>query len=345
MTQRIATLGRALTGVLALAAGSACEDSPPIGPSGGVTKLEVSGPSTATPGQILRYVATAHYVGSTRDVTGEVTWRGSPSPMTFTSPGVTTATVGEWDVTATLQVFKEKVHLLVLEPGTFKLTGTIREHGGSSTPSGARITILSGIGQGKLAFGGEYRFLGVAGPIRLEVSSKDYFSIVHDMNITGHTVQNFELVPLETPVDVAGNWTLTLGPPPSGCPDGLPAFAQTRSYNLAVIQKGTRLELQLRGPTLQVINDSYAVGVVSGQRVSLYIDNPKDDFGEEIFINLLDRLSATETFSFEGQIIFQGNESPIATTMNGTFRYWSRPVTQPPSWECKITNYPVTLRR
>ena len=168
---------------------------------------------------------------------------------------------------------------------------------------------------------------------------------MHDIDVTGHAVHNFELVPLETPVDVAGDWTLTLGPPPPGCPDGLPALAQTRSYNLAVIQKGRILELRLRGPTLQVVDDFYTGGTVSGQRVTFGFTNPENDFGEEVSTNLLDKLSATETFSFTGRLIFQGNESPIATTMDGTFRYWSRPVTQPPSWECKTTNYPVTLRR
>jgi hypothetical protein len=79
--------------------------------------------------------------------------------------------------------------------------------------------------------------------------------------------------------------------------------------------------------------------------VTLYFSNPEDDFGVRLSTNLIDKLSATETFSFTGQLIFQGNESPIATTMDGTVRYWTRPVTQPPSWECKSTNYPVTLRR
>ena len=130
---RIATFARVLAGALGLAAVSACGNSP-VEPFDGVKKLEVSGPETAAPGQTLRYVATAHYAdGSTRDVTGDVTW-GATGPMTFTSPGVATATVnGEWDVRATFHVFNVQVHLLVLEPGTFKLTGTIRERGGSAT--------------------------------------------------------------------------------------------------------------------------------------------------------------------------------------------------------------------
>jgi hypothetical protein len=347
MTVRIATFALVLTGALGLAAVSACGKLP-TEPFDGVKKLEVAGPTTAAPGQTLRYVATAHYVdGSTRDVTGDVTWNSTSSGLlSFTSPGVVTAKFnGEADVTAIFHVFKVSVHVLVLEPGTFKLSGTIREQGGGTLPSGGRIAILSGAGQGKLAFGGPYMFYGVAGPIRLEASSTGYFSVVHEIDVTGHTVHNVELVPLDTPVDVAGDWTLTLGPPPPGCPAGLPAVAQTRSYSVAVIQKGTKLELRLRSPTLQVVSDGLTRGGVSGQRVSMFFDNVLNDFDEEVSTNLLDRLGATETFSFRAQLTFQGNESPIATTMDGTFRYWSRPVTQPPSWECKTTNYPVTLRR
>ena len=303
MTMRIATFARVLTGVLGLAAVSACGNSP-TEPFDGVKKLEVTGPTTAAPGQTLRYVATAHYVdGSTRDVTGDVTWNSTNSGLlSFTSPGVVTAKFnGEADVTAIFHVFNVKVHVLVLEPGTFKLTGTIKERGGGGLPFGGRISILSGVGQGKLAFGGAYMFYGVAGPIRLEVSSTGYVSGVHDIDVTGHTVHDFELVPVETPVDVAGDWTLTLGPPPPGCPDGLPALAQTRSYSLAVIQKGTELELRLRSPTLQVVSDFNTGGTVSGQRVSLCFSNSANDFDEEVSINLLDKLSATETFSFTGR--------------------------------------------
>jgi len=336
---------RLLTAALALTALSGCENSP-TEPFDGAKKIVLSGPATAAPGQTLRYVATAHYGdGSTRDVTADATWRPTTAPLSFTSPGVATATFsseGTFDVT--FHVFKAQGHVLVLEPGTFKLSGTISQRGGGP-PSGAKIVVLSGLGAGKQAFGGEYRFYGVAGPIRVEVSAPGYFSSVHDIDITSHVVRDFELVHLETPVDVAGDWTLTLGPPPAGCPGGLPDVAQTRSYNVRVTQKGTKLELQLRGPSLQVSDDRLTGGGVAGQRVTLFVDNLQDDFGVDVSTNLIDKLSATETFSFTGQLIFQGNESPIATTMDGTFRYWSRPVTQPPSWECKTTNYPVTLRR
>jgi len=340
-----AALARVFTAVLGLAAGIACGDLP-TEPFEGVKKLEVSGPSTAAPGQNLRYIATAHYAdGSARDVTADVTWRGGGA-ISFSSPGVATASGnGEWDVTATYFVFNVKVHVLVLDPGTFKLTGMLREQGGGTLPFGGRILVVSGVGQGKVSAGGEYRLYGVAGPIRLEVSSSGYVTRVHDIDVTDHTVRNFELAPVETPVDVAGEWTVTLGPPPPGCPDGASGLAEPRSYNLTVIQSGRILDLRLRGAGLQVISDANTGGSVFGQSVSLSFTNDENDFGEELRINLFDKLNATDTFSFTGQVTFQGNASLILTTMNGTFRYWSRPVTLPPSWECRTASYPVTLRR
>jgi len=330
---------------LGLAAFIACEKSP-VEPFDGIKKLEVSGPSTAAPGATVRFVATAHYAdGSTRDVTADATWRSTGPQVSFTSAGAATAQViGEADVTVALQVFKAQQHVLVLDPGTFKLSGAIRQVGGGSV-SGPRIEVLSGVGQGKIAFGGDYRIYGVSGAIRVEVTCPGYFSVVRDIDVTGHVVVDFELVPLVTPVDVAGDWTLTLGPPPAGCPSGLPAVAEIRSYNMAVIQKGTILDLRLRGPALLVFEDRLTSGSVNGQRVSFFFANPVDDFDVEVATNLLDKLSVTETVSFTGQIVFQGNASPIMTTMDGKFRYWSGPLTQPPSWECRSTNYPVTLQR
>jgi hypothetical protein len=114
---------------------------------------------------------------------------------------------------------------------------------------------------------------------------------------------------------------------------------------VAVVQTGTKLALQLRAPTVQVADDRMTTGIVDGQRVSLYFSNPQDDFGADVSINLLDKLNATDTFSFTGELVFQGNDPPISTGIKATFRYWSRPVTQPPSWECRATDYPVTLRR
>ena len=57
--------------------------------------------------------------------------------------------------------------------------------------------------------------------------------------------------------------------------------------------------------------------------------------------NLIDKLSATETFSFT-QLIFQ------ATSRRSRRRWMAlsdtdATVTQPPSWECKSTSYPVSL--
>jgi hypothetical protein len=341
----VARCARGLTITLALTAVNACENSP-VEPYDGVKSVSISGPATAAPGTTLRFVATAHYAdGSTRDITADATWRSSGPQVSFSSPGVATAQgIGEIDVTATRDVFKAQQHVFVLEPGTFKLGGTLSQKGGG-TLFGGRVDVLSGVGQGKFAYGGEYRIYGVAGPIRVEVSSPGYFSVVQDIDVTGNVVRDFELVHLEPPIDVAGDWTLTLGPPPPGCAGGLPAVAQTRSYALSVIQKGTQLDLRLRSPTLLVFDDRLTQGLISGQRVSLSMENLVDDFGVETSTNLLDRLSATETFSFAGWMNFQGNASPIMTTMDGKFRYWSVPSSQPPSWECRATNYPVTLLR
>jgi hypothetical protein len=141
---------------------------------------------------------------------------------------------------------------LVLEPGTFKVTGTITEAGGGVI--GGTVEVLSGIGQGKRSgtSAGRYALYGVAGRVRLRATAAHYRPQEHEVVVTDNSAtDDFALQPLEPPVDVAGAWTMTLAPSP-GCPDGLPAIAHGRSYKVELTQQGTRLlEVRISSPTLR----------------------------------------------------------------------------------------------
>ena len=76
--------------------------------------------------------------------------------------------------------------MLVLEPGTFKLSGPLSETGVGAL-NGATVEVLSGIGQGLRATSNSkgYALYGVAGPVRLRASAEGFTPQVLDVVVTG----------------------------------------------------------------------------------------------------------------------------------------------------------------
>jgi hypothetical protein len=319
----------------------------------GLVSLDVIGPTSAAPGQTLHYTAMARYSGgSSRDVTALAEWHQTSAAIRFTAPGVALATQsGEGGILASLdspggRKFGE-ASVLVLEPGTFKLTGMITEAGGSG-PIGGMVEVLSGTGQGKQSgtSNSRYALYGVAGRVQLRASVANYIPQVHDVVVTDNGVtDDFALQPLEPPVDVAGAWTMTLAPSPS-CPHGLPAVAHGRSYNVKLIQQGTRLvQVDISSPTLEVKEPSGISGWVSGPRLSLDFSALLDDFTGNVSTNLFDHLSRTDTLSIAGLVEGIVSGSPVAATLNGTLRYWTGASTGAFAWECVAKDHIVMLGR
>lgn len=327
----------------------------PTQPSPVVSSLTISGPTEATTGETLHFRAMAHFPdGSSEDVTAKAEWYPtSANPIYFTSPGVAVANrMGDGLGGAKYTSYRSatdstsrsaELRVFVLEPGTFRLTGTITGLDGQSVYG--RIDVLEGIGQGQRAFGyrGRYDLLGVAGLVRLQVSADGYVSQVHEVMVTGKgAVRDFALVPLEAPVDVSGVWTMTIAASP-GCPGGLPNAADRRTYTVRLLPKGKTLSVEIASPTLRVSDSVWISGVVEGARVRLDFQDVLDDFTGRLSPNLLDRLSPTETLSFAGTVagMFTGVEIP--GTMAGTLSYWKGTVDDDPDWRCRADDHPVRL--
>jgi hypothetical protein len=321
----------------------------------GLNSLQITGPSEAVTGQTLHYTATARFSdGSSEDVTTRAVWFPpstlTSSPVYFTSPGVALANgTGEQLVRATFTFPRgdqpdsraSELRVRILDPGTFVLTGTIAGSQGESIPG--RVDVLEGIGAGRRAFGGRYTLLGVAGLVRLQASAEGWVPQVHEVLVTGNgVVHDFALDPLETPADVSGVWTMTLSPS-AGCPAGLPDIARERAYELHLIQQGTRLQVAISSPTLQLQREDYASGGVRGARVQLDFSDLVDDFTGQVSPTFLDRLGPTETLSFAGRVIGSPTGLEIPATLAGTLSYWRGPVDPEPDWSCRADDHPVRL--
>jgi hypothetical protein len=100
--------------------------------------------------------------------------------------------------------------VLVLEAGTFKVSGKVTE---SETGGGLRsvqIRIESGPQQGLTTTTdnlGRYALYGAAGPIELSASTEGYRREVHPRTVTGSAIDDFVLSPIAPTPNISGAWT------------------------------------------------------------------------------------------------------------------------------------------
>jgi hypothetical protein len=322
----------------------------PAGQPPTLSRVRIDGPALVAPGDSPRYTAVAEYSdGSSKDVTTTATWfpNGESFPVHFVSPGVAApARRGEAVVSARADAVAGRLTVMVMEPGTFKLSGPVSETGVGSL-FGVAVEVLSGIGQGLRATSDRngYALYGVAGPVRLRASAEGFRPQDLDVVVTGNdATQAFDLTPAETAADVSGIWTMTVAPA-AECRPGLPDIARGRTYQVELTQNATRLRVKFSSPTLRQYNPDSHTGTVLGSRVRLSIagDTSYDGWTSP---NLYDQLSPTETFGFSGFVQGTVNVREIRGTMDGDLVHFKVPaVGYGLEWYCRSKDHTVTLRR
>lgn len=312
-----------------------------------LSRVRIEGPTLVAPGDSPRYTAIAEYSdGSSKDVTATALWMPNSEsfPIHFTSPGTAAPAIRGEAVVAAIAGAVGRLTVMVMEPGTFKLSGTVSETGVGAL-FGVTVDVLSGIGQGLRAISNSkgYALYGVAGPVRLRASAEGFTPEVLDVVVTGtDATQPFTLTPAAATADVSGTWTMTVAPA-SGCRPGLPDIARGRTYQVELIQNATRLKVRFSSPTLRQYNPDSHSGTVLGSAVRLSIVGDTE-YGGWSSPNLYDQLSATETFGFDGFVQGTVNGSEIRATMDGDLVYFKRPTFEP-TWYCRAKDHPVILRR
>ena len=322
--------------------------------------VRITGPTSVAPGSTAQYAAIAEYSdGSTKDVTADASWtpnNKSEFPIYFTGAGTAAAVkYGEQDIRAgyysTLTSngpagwTSGNLTVFVLDPGTFKLDGTVLNSRGGVI-AGAAVEVLSGTGKGLKAttdFEGRYALFGVAGPIRVRTSAEGFPEDIRDVDVIQNVAVRLSLTPVMDPVDVAGKWILTVTPS-SGCRFGLPDVARNRTYEMHFGQEGMNLHWTLSSETLEYgMARNYTFGnTVVGSRVRLVFVGDSDE-GEYVSPSIIDQVSPTEWFGFSGFVAATVSDSEIRGTLNGSLVYWTRP--GPGFWHCTRADHVVTLRR
>jgi hypothetical protein len=316
--------------LLSILPGGCGDDSPgapsplPSQPTSLTVGLELSGPESVPPGGTAQFRAIDHRGdGSSRDVTEEAAWRGgNPAILTVSStgvvsgqqPGETSLSVSYLNRTATRnQVF-------VLPPGTYKVSGVVRD--ASHAVSGARVAVTTGSGQGlsTTTADGIYRLYGVGGPTELQVTKTGYLDEKRHVEVTRHETADFDLRLVAPRPEISGTYTLRISAA-NHC-DSLPDDVRTRTYTALLEQTGPGVTTTLSGPTFlmgagRVLNRFY--GTVEPARVTFQVTAPSTYYYWYVYTypSVLEQLTASGSYSFSGSVQAAASGSRISGTLDG----------------------------
>jgi hypothetical protein len=306
---------------------SAPPSLPPAPPAVTVTAVRIEGPASVAPGAFasFRFIATRSD-GTTADVTAQSTWTTSnssvlaiESPGTVRGNGRGEAALHARNISLQPGQFQSwHVYVMVLENGTFRVTGRVHESG-AGLP-GTRVEVVSGTGTGLTATtgsGGSYALYGVAGEVRIDATLEGFDRASRTVTVTENTSADITMRPTVAPTDLNGTWTMTLTAS-AGCAPPFPEDARTRSYTAAIEQSGTALKLDLTAPKLSTYRMD---GIVIDRNLTLYL--PSDDFYYPFYgiryYSLVEELAPARFLAVAGTARGQRNGNSVTGTLSGEF--------------------------
>ena len=252
------TVGLALAGALV-----ACDKSPiaptpapgggPVPPGPAVlSTLDVTGPLTVGIGESVQFKAMGRYSdGSLRDVTTQASWRvGNPAVLSFSTPGLATGhESGETGVGATLgSSFGSQGGVIVVPPGTFRLSGNIRDDKAQVTGAQVTVSMASGQAHATTVGNGFFQIYGVAGDTEIRIVRPGYEEFKQRWLISSHQWLTFDMVLARPRDQIAGTYTLRIRAADE-CRASLPDGVLDRTYTAVLQQDGSQVLATLTGAT------------------------------------------------------------------------------------------------
>ena len=217
--------------------------------------IRVDGPTSVPPGIKAQYAAIGQMSdGTTQDLTATTTWRSSDDAvLSISATGEATGGKnGEVVLAAENSDKRASLQVLVLTPGTHRLTGRVSD--GGIPVSGATVDVLDGsraIMSTRTDADGIYRLYGLVGDVELRVRADGYPDQVRGTPVTDDTTIDFTL---PASANVTGAYTLTVTADAKSCPltarNALPPEWRVRTYDAIVSQNGSQLSVKLSGGAL-----------------------------------------------------------------------------------------------
>ena len=225
----------------------------PVQPT--LQSIRIDGPTSMAPGATAKFTAIGQMSdGTTPDLTATTTWRTSDDGVLGISAAGegTGGRNGEAVVAAENSAKRASLTVLVLTPGTHRVTGLVSDAG--IPVSGATVDVLDGsraVMSVRTDADGIYRLYGLVGDVELRVRVDGYPDQVRGIGVTDDSRVDF---PLPASANVAGAYVLTITADAKSCPvtarNALPPEWRVRTYDAIVTQNGSQLSVKLSGGTL-----------------------------------------------------------------------------------------------
>lgn len=323
-----------------------CDDArsplaPPPSPAEQFIALRLAGPATISPGGTGQFTAIGERRdGTTADLTNRVNWSSSPSLLTFDAQGLGHAKAegrGEARVTATFQGYPSgSMSVLLLEPDTFRLSGTVTESGFSI--SGAAVEVVEGTGSGLRATtdsNGHYDLYGVAGAIRLRISAPGFESTTATAVVNEHATADVSLKPIVSTIDLGGTWVLT-ATAAAGCRTMLPEAAWQGDIEVVIGHHDSHPQVRFPGPITWT-------GTLANGVLTFLMSQPEVPGQHEFPPIPFKPITTVSWLEVGGLVTATVGQDQITGTLNGRFRLATELASN--SITCEDRAHGITMRR
>jgi len=335
--------------------------SPPPEPAApAIVSLRITGPASIAPrgtgASVGQFTATATRAdGSSSDVTATASWNASRYAIVHPSGVRPGEMQGEGRGEAVVEVSAGGINaglpILVLEDGTFKVSGAITDVARRETLEGVKVRIESGPGAGLTTFSdkvGKYVLYGAAASSTLIASVNGFTSQTHAVALDAATTVDFALVPDPSALNLTGSWTVQISASP-GCRDRLPEAGRDRQYDAVITQRSARVTIKLLSPTISALGGPMGEfevdGTLDGDTLSFNIAGDTDN-GDYTSVDFSDQLGPTESLGIAA--VAQGTVTgpEMRAALSGVIEYWPRAAPAGrPTVVCRASDHVVILRR
>jgi hypothetical protein len=325
---------------------------PPIAPTEpGLSRIDVAGPRTVAPGQVVGYTLTAHFRdGSSRDVTSEGQWHtSSSSTLDIDAAGQARGGLrGDTTVTGMFRGMARSLPVVVVPDGTYRLSGVVKL---SDVPDGvvvgARVEVMAAAEplEAQTDFGGRYVLFGVAGSVRIRISRPDYHTLEQTVHVTSHQSTDFSLTASQPPLSIAGTYTLKITLDTS-CVERDPGpEARDRTYTATITHlTPTTVSVTLTGADLVVSRGSgnNFTGLVEPSGATFALE--ADYYGYD-YPDLVEYLSNGTYVVPTGRAVTRQESQGLVGTMQGALLFYNTPPGDyvRPSTSCSSKNIRFAL--
>lgn len=317
-------------------------------------RVLLTGPATLAPGETGQFTATATYAdGSSRDLSAQVVW-GAENPAVLSMSTTGTAIgldPGETNVQAAYGGNTHNKGVMVIRPGTYRLTGFVRD--GGLPVSGVEIAVSEGPAEGlsTTTVNGSYRLYGVFGETEIRVRRPGYEEQEKRIVMTAHRSLNFDLVLTRPRDQVDGTWALTLNAA-GECMGRLPDEAMRRRYTAVLEQDGPRVTATLEGATfyksVHATSNSFK-GSVEPDRLTFQLAGAEESipyFSNFAPGDVLERLSdGPILLSVGGSLVLSGSGNTRTGFLDGVFATFVGPPDDKRLQSCQSSHHRFELTR